>query len=106
MPVRTDRHLAQIRKISRFHQQPAHPQHLQRFRHRLRNARALIKKHIPSDPTPITTTVSSNRNDSFGNADICFALSSPTDTAKISVNTATSEGKSSGTFTKKLPGTI
>ncbi len=70
------------------------------------NIRAFIKKHIPSGPTPITTTVSSNRNDSFGNADICFALSSPTDTAKISVNTATSEGKSSGTFTKKLPGTI
>ena len=68
--------------------------------------RAFIRKHMPSGPTPRTTTVSSKRNDSLGNADICLARSKPTETANTSVSTATSEGSSSGTFTRKLPGTI
>ena len=67
--------------------------------------RAFIRKHIPSGPTPSTTTVSSNRNGSEGTADICLARSRPTVTAITSVSTATSEGSSSGTRMRKLPGT-
>ena len=67
--------------------------------------RAFIRKHIPRGPTPRTTTVSSNRNASLGTADICLARSRPTDTAMTSVRTAISVGSSSGTFTRKLPGT-
>src|ERR1700681_4100009 len=68
--------------------------------------RAFIRKHMPSGPTPRTTTVSSKRKASLGKADICFARSSPTVTAMTSVSTATSEGRSSGTRTRKLPGTM
>ena len=60
---------------------------------------------MPSGPTPSTTTVSSNRNDSLGTAENCFARSNPTVTAMTSVSTATSSGRSSGTRTRKLPGT-
>src|SRR5579863_976130 len=55
-------------------------------------------------PTPRTTTVSSKRKASLGKTDICLARSRPTVTAMISVRTAISEGRSSGTRTRKLPG--
>ena len=68
--------------------------------------RAFIRKHMPSGPTPSTTTVSSNRKASLGTAENCLARSSPTVTAITSVRTATSDGSSSGTLTRKLPGTM
>ena len=68
--------------------------------------RAFIRKHIPRGPTPRTTTVSSKRKASLGTAENCLARSRPTDTAITSVKTAISEGSSSGTLTRKLPGTM
>ena len=41
MPMRADRHFAQIGKIAGLHQQPAQPQHVQSFGHSLRHARRL-----------------------------------------------------------------
>src|SRR5437868_1337393 len=114
VPVRADADFTHIGEIAGLDQQASQSQQLQPFSNRLGdsstldpapNMRAFITKHMPKGPTPSTTTVSSKRNDSLGKADICLARSKPTVTAMISVNTAISDGNSSGTLTTKLPGT-